>query len=133
MTPQQSCQLESQLVPFQISNRESMEGGGRKHMNLGLTDRRLSHSGIFFRGSEILALRLSAERLLVSAAPFRSALGHRNSPRGRCPSEQARWAFHCGRTVGIGRFEIRDLFYEPVISPGGRSQTLERCEPGPVG
>jgi hypothetical protein len=94
-------------------------GGGSKSGMFDRTDRRLSHSGIFFRGSEILELRLSAERPLASAAPSGLGQGLRNSPRGRCPSGHARRAFHCGRTVGIERSKVRDLFYEPIVGPGG--------------
>ncbi|MDB5550205.1 MAG: hypothetical protein JWL86_189 [Rhizobium sp.] len=90
------------------------------------TDRRLSHSGIFFRGSEFLAARSLTKLPLAPIALFESRQGLRNALRARYPSGHARWAFHCKPTMGPRHFEIFDLFYKPEQRARGGGLKLWR-------
>ena len=114
-------------------SRALTRGGGPKSGMLDRADRRLSHSGIFFRRGEFSKEWFCAGPPLASIVRFRSAQRLRKSSGYRCPSGQAQCAFHCTSSISSRALENFDLFYGAARSPGGASQTLERCEPGPVG
>ncbi|MCU1326421.1 MAG: hypothetical protein JWN34_1791 [Bryobacterales bacterium] len=61
------------------------EGGGSNYGMLISADRRLSHSGIFFRKGRFLETRFCGGPSLASIARFRSGQRLRNSLRARRP------------------------------------------------
>lgn len=119
MIPQQSCRLELQLVPLRTDRRERVEGGGRKCRGLRRTDRRLSHSGIFFRRGGFSEARFLTGRPLDAIVRFKSRRGGRNSRHPQCPPGHAQCPLHCEPTIGSRQLENFDLFYGPTRTPGG--------------
>lgn len=108
------------------------EGGGSNYGKCNRTDRRHSHSGIFFAGADFrIRGFLQGDRTIRLCV---SSLGEAGATRGTLSvlrdTRNARSIANKSSAPGSPKTSI---YFTGRLDPGGASQTLERCEPGPVG